>query len=358
MRVRMSIVLAVVLVALAGTVARAQLVLLGLSEMGNAGTNVQTIITNNMAAALEEKRLESFMKQLAALHEGMKQYQASIDATEKNADDVMKKLVAMHDDKNRANWEPERRALFEQALAQKAEAQKARKTFKALSAESKEIGSHSSLRNAKTFAKNSSWYRDRLRKMAERLGGMSGVTPGPAPVKPGPAPAPSSAKASLRLVNDSKEVWFEVNGVMLKSGDKLNLSTGQLTIRALAMTEIRSFIKNKKPTANTTIHTQDDYTFHFTVANAGDTLRKVTKEAYQWKVLGDAPPPHTVSTAKRDNDTVTWTAPPLKRALGHAIKAFTFSVMGDLEWSYERGTVKKTEPESFHGSLTINVDPT
>ena len=67
MRARLSIVLAVVLVALAGTAARAQLVLLGISEMGNAGTNVQTIITNNMAAALEEKRLESFMKQLAAL---------------------------------------------------------------------------------------------------------------------------------------------------------------------------------------------------------------------------------------------------------------------------------------------------
>ncbi|MCC6994667.1 MAG: hypothetical protein IT370_08670 [Deltaproteobacteria bacterium] len=355
----MSIVLAVVLVALAGNVARAQLVLVGLGEMSNAGTNVQTIITNNMAAALEEKRLESFMKQLAALHEGMKQYQASIDATEKNADAVMKQLVAMHDDKNRANWEPERRALFEQALAQKAEAQKARKSFKALSAESKELGGHSSLRNAKTFAKNSSWYRDRLRKMAERLGGMTGVVRGPVPVKPGPgpAPAPTSAGASLRLVHDSKEVWFEVNGVMLKSGDKLKLSTGQLTIRALAMTEIRSFIKNKKPTANTTIHTQDDYTFHFTVANAGDTLRKVTKETYVWSVLGDAPA-HKLSTSKADNDTVTWTAPALKRALGHAIKAFTFNVSGDMTWSYERGTVKKTEPESFHGSLTINVDPT
>jgi len=358
MRARLSIVLAVVLVALAGTAARAQLVLVGLSEMGNAGTNVQTIITNNMAAALEEKRLESFMKQLAALREGMKQYQASIDATENNADDVMKKLVAMHDDKNRANWDPERRALFEQALAQKAEAQKARKGFKALSAESKQIGSHSSLRSSKTFAKNSNWYRDRLRKMAERLGGMSGVTPAPVKPGPGPAPAPTSAGASLRLVNDSKEVWFEVNGVMLKAGGKMNLSTGQLTIRALAMTEIRSFIKNKKPTPNTTIHTQDDYTFHFTVANAGDTTRKVTKEVYQWSVLGDAPPPHKVSTSKGDSDTVTWTAPPLKRALGHAIKAFTFNVRGDMVWSYERGTVKKTEPESFHGSLTINVDPT
>ena len=170
----------------------------------------------------------------------------------------------------------------------------------------------------------------------------------------------------MKLDVQGNDVWFLVNGSWIKPGTAAVVIPGnQLTIRAVAMTKTRDFVMNKAPTKNTTIHEQGPYAFRFTINTGGGVVSEASWEAknetYTWNIIGPAgtPPSHAVTKTKRPDDTVTFTAPSVRKQLGNADKVYTFNVRGDLAWDYQRtgsaGNVKRTDFETFHGSLGVVV---
>jgi len=346
----------------------AGLVLIGLGELDNAATNCRTKIMNNMARALRDKSLAQFMSHLKELRGKTKDLKTKIDASEQNADEVIRKLRAMHNEKNVDRWERPRRELYEKAVAQKKAAQRARGELKGLIKEMRQIHGHSSLRNAKAFAANTAWFRQRLQRMmgqVEKIGGGTGSGGG----RPGGGSDGMKTMGEshmLRIRNDGKDVWYLVNGSWLKPGKETTSNASQLVIRAMAMTKRRDFVMHKKATRNATITEQSPYAFRFNVnvgGRSGTTSWECTEEEYTWSARSSAGPmTPSVSTTKRTKDTLTWKPPLLRKALGQAIKVFTFGTRGSLKWSYSRrgnmGNVSKSEFEHFHSTLTVFVNPT
>ncbi|MCX5742952.1 MAG: hypothetical protein NT062_10700 [Proteobacteria bacterium] len=340
----------------------------GMSQLTNAGLLIQTKINNDLADALQAKSLTKFQNALSGLRKQMPAVREVIARTKTEATRVIDAMGKQ----DQSTWAQSQRDELARAQATLARCNELETSYRAVATDLDAISQHSVIAqsDAKTFARmNKQWFKDRLatlRTKVSTLGnGVAGATGQPA-IGSGPTTTASSENAPMMtLANQSKDVWFRVEGVWLKPGDKpMTLRGDRLVVQAVAMTANRTFVMNKGPTSHTTIVEQGPYAFRFSIdtgAGTTETSWQSKDETYTWNVLGPDryPPGAVISTTKRPQDTATFNAPSLRKVLGNASQTFTFNVRGELTWDYARsgaaGTVKRTDHERFGGALAVTV---
>jgi hypothetical protein len=346
----------------------------GMEMVNKAGQKLADNVQQMRQELQQSRNLEKFRKHFEAFQGQLKVYNQQITEAYQAADDEVQRIIRQHDEKDVSKWDPRDQEALRQAKARRDLCVTHMMTLRELKQEATAINSMSGMRDAQTFAKSYRWFQDRLEKMAEKLqnfGSSSGLAPDNGSGKPGGGSSGQSGGLMgvtplLKIRNDSKEVWFLIGSTWLKPGQEIQISSSNLTLRALAMTKTRDFIMNKKPTRNATIHEQSPYRFRFTVdvqGTSGETLWEVEEEKYEWNVI--QPPKHTkpfsMATHKRPNDALIWTPPLLRRSVRDSVQVFTFHPRAELRWRYTRtgdmGNVNKTEFEFVHGTLTIFVHP-
>jgi len=189
----------------------------------------------------------------------------------------------------------------------------------------------------------------------------------------------TSSKKPLTFKNQSKNLEFYIDGQKIEPGKSkaIQIKNRIVSIRALAVTDRRAFIRTKAATQNTTITHRDDWQFSYTVTVPGGTgsdsaTWKVAKEVYNWKApkisLNTSKPfdsgKSTISSSKATNDVLTWNIPIISaQQFGSgsaATQSFFIAVSGEITWNNDRGgavsqTTHKTENESFYGDMVVMV---
>jgi hypothetical protein len=340
----------------------------GMSRLNTMGLEIQATINNQLADALQEKNLNKFQSSLSTLRKSMPKYRAQLDRTESEA----KAVVARLGSRNPGGLSQSERDELKQAQSAVVQCGDLRKTYTGLTTDVDRISNHSAIltNNARTFSANTGWFRDHLRSLQGRVAafgaGIAGAGGGAASGSGSSGSSSAGVGAPMmQLENQTTDVWFRIGGAWLKPKDPpMQVRGDMVVIQAMAMTKNRDFVMNKQPTANTTIHERSPYSFRFTVdagAGTGEVTWQNKDETYEWHAYGpgNTTPEVKITTTKRPNDTITFMAPSVRKALGHANKVFTLGIRGSMAWDYQRsgamGNVKRTDFENFSGTLHVLV---